>query len=425
MSIIDKIISINGVLKEIFEFVQTNEIVKSDFSEYLATIGAKNISSSQIEKIFLPYVFERAIGKDAKTVVEIFYDSGVSKNPNIAKSFLDNLYSIFVIKRVLKNGFELHNLINERTYIVNSLTKMTNLRGICAGQFLVARIINSDGDYYLVEIANVLTEAQKGEAFKYAVMKSVQNPELVYKDNPAKEKEIQANIADMYKKFIKKFDVDEIITSNKYADDIIGSFCDDEVGDLREKIVPVTEYKYFTVPELQNTYNKFMENSVGGFATHNATYDVGIVFDKEKGLYAIPFYQTFCKIFEGENVENKDACIKYFLTNDAVSDRLLKRVAEKTSVAKFMEIINTTLQKNYTFDELIKEYKSYYLEHNMYSSATVLYSSQAFSGTFDIMESLMNRPQQTNVPKDIGRNDPCPCGSGKKYKNCCMNAAVV
>ncbi|MBO5364906.1 MAG: SEC-C domain-containing protein, partial [Clostridia bacterium] len=20
----------------------------------------------------------------------------------------------------------------------------------------------------------------------------------------------------------------------------------------------------------------------------------------------------------------------------------------------------------------------------------------------------------------IGRNDPCPCGSGKKYKHCCM-----
>jgi preprotein translocase subunit SecA len=21
----------------------------------------------------------------------------------------------------------------------------------------------------------------------------------------------------------------------------------------------------------------------------------------------------------------------------------------------------------------------------------------------------------------IGRNDPCPCGSGKKYKKCCMS----
>ena len=29
--------------------------------------------------------------------------------------------------------------------------------------------------------------------------------------------------------------------------------------------------------------------------------------------------------------------------------------------------------------------------------------------------------QQTivNTEKQIGRNDPCPCGSGKKYKNCC------
>ena len=22
----------------------------------------------------------------------------------------------------------------------------------------------------------------------------------------------------------------------------------------------------------------------------------------------------------------------------------------------------------------------------------------------------------------VGRNDKCPCGSGKKYKNCCMNS---
>jgi len=28
------------------------------------------------------------------------------------------------------------------------------------------------------------------------------------------------------------------------------------------------------------------------------------------------------------------------------------------------------------------------------------------------------RPRRT-VVKEIGRNDPCPCGSGKKYKNCC------
>lgn len=27
-----------------------------------------------------------------------------------------------------------------------------------------------------------------------------------------------------------------------------------------------------------------------------------------------------------------------------------------------------------------------------------------------------------NVNREIGRNDPCPCGSGKKYKKCCLKA---
>ncbi len=25
-----------------------------------------------------------------------------------------------------------------------------------------------------------------------------------------------------------------------------------------------------------------------------------------------------------------------------------------------------------------------------------------------------------NFEQRVGRNDPCPCGSGKKYKNCCL-----
>ena len=30
----------------------------------------------------------------------------------------------------------------------------------------------------------------------------------------------------------------------------------------------------------------------------------------------------------------------------------------------------------------------------------------------------INNPVRRETPK-VGRNDPCPCGSGKKYKNCC------
>jgi preprotein translocase subunit SecA len=31
---------------------------------------------------------------------------------------------------------------------------------------------------------------------------------------------------------------------------------------------------------------------------------------------------------------------------------------------------------------------------------------------------VMPSPVQSSHPK-VGRNDPCPCGSGKKYKKCC------
>lgn len=33
-------------------------------------------------------------------------------------------------------------------------------------------------------------------------------------------------------------------------------------------------------------------------------------------------------------------------------------------------------------------------------------------------------PQQPVSSEKIGRNDPCPCGSGKKYKKCCMDKII-
>lgn len=34
--------------------------------------------------------------------------------------------------------------------------------------------------------------------------------------------------------------------------------------------------------------------------------------------------------------------------------------------------------------------------------------------------SIMHGEPAINPTRDIGRNDPCPCGSGKKYKKCCL-----
>jgi SWIM/SEC-C metal-binding protein len=35
------------------------------------------------------------------------------------------------------------------------------------------------------------------------------------------------------------------------------------------------------------------------------------------------------------------------------------------------------------------------------------------------LEMLMNPLKPTIAEEKVGRNDPCPCGSGKKHKKCC------
>ncbi len=35
------------------------------------------------------------------------------------------------------------------------------------------------------------------------------------------------------------------------------------------------------------------------------------------------------------------------------------------------------------------------------------------------VERLLNPPKPLKAVIEPGRNDPCPCGSGKKYKICC------
>jgi preprotein translocase subunit SecA len=47
-------------------------------------------------------------------------------------------------------------------------------------------------------------------------------------------------------------------------------------------------------------------------------------------------------------------------------------------------------------------------------------SKQSFEGYGGARETSQpaGRPQPVRVEEKVGRNDPCPCGSGKKYKNC-------
>jgi len=51
--------------------------------------------------------------------------------------------------------------------------------------------------------------------------------------------------------------------------------------------------------------------------------------------------------------------------------------------------------------------------------------AESAAAVYEYSRSIADDPQQPyrRQTGKVGRNDPCPCGSGKKYKKCCGAAA--
>lgn len=410
---------INETIENVYNFAKTNESIKEDYVEYTKTMGIYNSPEEATKEYYIPYIFERNIPELNKTPLEVFNE--VCPN-EISKSLTNSFTSLFKVKRVLKNGFEVYNVINEKDYTLTATSRMTEFRGFGVGQFIVARVFNYENNFYIIELTGHLPESKKEDAMRYAMAKIIHEPYLVYEDNSQKEDEIKSNISTMYNKFLEVFKTDEIITMNKFADEIIGEFNEyvenSSPLNTEDKIEEPKELKYFESVEFDNDYDNFVEKSLQGFSSHKKPYDVGIIYDKENGLYVVPFYKTLTKILEDnsfETVENAKDCIKYFLTSDKISDSILKRIYTKYS--NFLELANKVEETNLSFDELLNKYKKMFLSHRIYSQTAILYSSSVFTSTID---SAIEKEEKSHIDySNVGRNEPCPCGSGKKFKQCC------
>ena len=66
------------------------------------------------------------------------------------------------------------------------------------------------------------------------------------------------------------------------------------------------------------------------------------------------------------------------------------------------------------FGDTIDELSGWYCFTEQYSEDQERWRQQAE------VNSILSQPYE-NPFKGVGRNDPCPCGSGKKFKRCCLN----
>ncbi len=432
MSVIDKLSSISDTLSSVFKFAQENSEIKEDFDEYLKTIGMYNAPASEINSVLVTYVFERAFHKGADSVFSMYLKEKQdidSNTKNIVLALQNAIDALFEVKAVQKTGFDLYSLVNEKKYFAMPLVKMSHLRGIYKGNYILARIFPYENEYYIIEIRETYSSMDKDRVLKYAVAKIIERPENLYKDNDQKLKEIETEISKFSEKFTSCFGSDEVITTNECVDNLISDFNDyyfdseKDTSAIKELIKPIENYGYFKVPEFNSSYDNYIESSMAGFSSHSSKYDVGVIFDKELGMFIVPFYGTLCHIFETENykdIKGWDECIKAFMENDKIPATLVKKLAEK--YPNFLDVLNDLYGTQMALDEFLEQYKLDYLKDKIYSPTSVLYASKSFGdlmGFIPTEEEIKAKEIQAQNGQTIGRNDPCPCGSGKKYKKCC------
>jgi hypothetical protein len=72
------------------------------------------------------------------------------------------------------------------------------------------------------------------------------------------------------------------------------------------------------------------------------------------------------------------------------------------------------------FGDTIEELSTWYCFSERYLQAKKRSAEKGTERRTPIWSS--EQGQAVNPFKDVGRNDPCPCGSGKKFKKCCLDA---
>ncbi len=107
---------------------------------------------------------------------------------------------------------------------------------------------------------------------------------------------------------------------------------------------------------------------------------------------------------QNASYEQKDPLLIYKLESFDLFDKLLQRISKE---------IVSFLNKGFLPEMERQEVKEAQLPE---SEAKKLQTSRGGEGG---ARPGMKGGAPIHVEKKVGRNDPCPCGSGKKYKNCC------
>ena len=337
-------------------------------------------------------------------------DRYVSETPDLSETekavvlkWKDPVVGLFQVKRTLPDGFVAENLINEVDYTIKPTTIPQPLEQLARpGAFFKAKIIPaSDSEYIFSGVQEFLDISEK-EILKRVAQIQMKNPQFAFRDNEERIRrgfELQKEDREL---FIEYFGSDEVLTEGRKLPTLAAEFMDYRLSKLTK---PIPEgYK---PPEMH--FPKGLLKSK----------DVGIVFDELSGQHYLVNYGIILNVFQSPDeakIQRHKRDILTYLEDQTISPHVLKKLFFKSPqnaeaiIRKILDRPEFSLEKD--FDSLMDEFKPSFKGKRIYPD--MLPMSHKF------VEAMRSEPDPNKGNgKKVGRNDPCPCGSGKKYKKCC------
>ena len=164
---------------------------------------------------------------------------------------------------------------------------------------------------------------------------------------------------------------------------------------------------------------------------------MGLLQEWRESAYSIDFNSKEGQTFWNNYFVIEKGIYEQLLSNpELIEEGTVKQLAEKYNttiqvMVGFLDGINESLVTPNPIEEMTEdtevrlEWDKEKLYYNMLNAkASWLYGLPEWDGVLSVerRHEITKEFRSANIyvrEQTVGRNDPCPCGSGKKYKKCC------
>jgi len=155
------------------------------------------------------------------------------------------------------------------------------------------------------------------------------------------------------------------------------------------------------------------------------------IFDDSNGLFdRIAAIHGIERIASGDP-ECRDKCVSIFTEklktcekNDPTFNAFLILYLTELNATESIDIIGQAYERESVDESVLGDFED--VEIKLGLKKDRIKPSKYSAAIDELNEDFLTSNQNQPVRKvKIGRNEPCPCGSGKKYKKCCINLKLA